>query len=107
MREMTVSEASQGFAEVIAAVEHGETIIITKNRTPVAKITPQTADRTKDPEWRTAFVALEGASGQNVASDIALELSVKTTSMAAPHNAVQAQLFGPIDVSATQQVGNA
>jgi hypothetical protein len=33
--------------------------IITKNGTPVAKITPQAANRTKDPEWRAAFAALE------------------------------------------------
>jgi prevent-host-death family protein len=59
MREMTVQEANQNFSQVIAAAEHGETIIITKNGTPVAKITPQTADRTNDPEWRSAFAALK------------------------------------------------
>ena len=59
MREMTVREANQNFSQVIAAAERGETIIITKNGTPVAKITPQPAHRTVDPEWRAAFVALE------------------------------------------------
>ena len=44
---------------MIAAAERGETIVITKNGTPVAKITPQTADRTSDPEWRSAFAALK------------------------------------------------
>jgi prevent-host-death family protein len=58
MREMTVREANQNFSQVIAAAERGETIIITKNGTPVAKITPQKADRTTDPEWRSAFAAL-------------------------------------------------
>ncbi len=55
---MTVWEANQNFSEVIASAECGETIIITKNGTPVAKITPQTADRARDPEWRSAFAAL-------------------------------------------------
>jgi prevent-host-death family protein len=59
MREMTVREASQNFFQVIAAAERGETIIITKNGTPVARITPQAVDRTNDPEWRSAFVALK------------------------------------------------
>ncbi len=58
MREMTVEQAEQSFAEVIAAAERGETIVITKNGKPVAKITPQTADWTADPEWRAAFAAL-------------------------------------------------
>jgi prevent-host-death family protein len=59
MREMTVREANQNFSQVIAAAESGETIIITKNGTPVAKITPQSTDRTSDPEWRSAFAALK------------------------------------------------
>jgi prevent-host-death family protein len=58
MREMTVREASQNFLQVIAAAERGETIVITKNGTPVARIAPQAADRTKHPEWRSAFAAL-------------------------------------------------
>jgi prevent-host-death family protein len=59
MREMTVRQANQNFSQVISAAERGETIVITKNGMPVAKITPQTADRTKDPEWRSAFAALK------------------------------------------------
>lgn len=59
MHEMTEREAQQNFSQVIAAAQRGETIIITKNGTPVAKITPHTADRTKDPEWRAAFAALK------------------------------------------------
>jgi prevent-host-death family protein len=61
MREMTVREASQNFSQVIAAAERGETIIITKNGTPVARITPQPADRTSDPAWRSAFAALRNS----------------------------------------------
>ena len=56
---MTVREANQNFSQVIAAAERGETIIITKNGAPVARITPQTADRTSDPEWKSAFTALK------------------------------------------------
>jgi prevent-host-death family protein len=59
MREMTIREANQNFSQVIAAAERGEIIIITKNGTPVARIAPQAADRTSDPEWRSAFAALK------------------------------------------------
>jgi prevent-host-death family protein len=58
MREMTVREASQNFSQLIAAAERGETIIITKNGMPIAKVTPETADRISAPQWRTAFTAL-------------------------------------------------
>jgi prevent-host-death family protein len=58
MREMTVREANQNFSQVIAAAERGETIVVTKNGRPVAKITPQPEDRASDPEWRTSFAAL-------------------------------------------------
>jgi prevent-host-death family protein len=59
MREMTVRDANQNFSQVVAAAERGETIVITKNGTPVARITPQPPDRGKDPEWRAAFAALK------------------------------------------------
>ncbi len=58
MREMTVREANQNFSQLIAAAERGETIVITKNGAPVAKVTPQSADRADDPEWRAAYDAL-------------------------------------------------
>src|SRR5262249_58696055 len=61
MREMTVREANQNFSKVIAAAERGETIVITKNGTPVAKIAPQAADRTNDPEWRAAVAGRQKA----------------------------------------------
>ena len=59
MREMSVREANQNFSQVIAAAERGETIIITKNGTPVAKISPQSRDRSTDPEWLSAYEALK------------------------------------------------
>jgi prevent-host-death family protein len=58
MREMSVREANQNFSQVIAAAEAGETIIITKNGAPVARITPQAADRSADPAWASAHAAL-------------------------------------------------
>jgi prevent-host-death family protein len=59
MREISVREANQNFSQLIAAAERGETIVITKNGVPVAKISPQKADRRGDPQWRAAFAALE------------------------------------------------
>ena len=58
MRQMTVREANQNFSQVIAAAERGETIVITKNGTPVARIAPQAADRAKIP-MAGAFAALK------------------------------------------------
>ena len=59
MREMSVREANQNFSKVISAAEKGETIIITKNGTPVARISPQPPDRVSDLQWQAAFAALE------------------------------------------------
>jgi len=58
MREMTVREANQNFSQLISAAEGGETIIITKNGKPVAKVSPQPADRRQDPEWQAAYARL-------------------------------------------------
>lgn len=58
MREMSVREANQNFSQVIAAAERGETIVITKNGAPVAKITPQSADPTQDRAWQSMHDAL-------------------------------------------------
>ena len=52
---MSVREANQNFSRLIAEVERGETVIITKNGRPVAKIRPQPADIRDDPEWRAAY----------------------------------------------------
>ena len=59
MREISVREANQNFSQVIAAAERGETIVVTKNGRPVARISPQPQDRADDPEWRKSFAALE------------------------------------------------
>lgn len=58
MREISVREANQNFSRLIAEVEKGQSIIITKNGRPVAKVSPQPADRRDDPEWRAAHAEL-------------------------------------------------
>ncbi len=58
MREMSVREANQNFSQLVAAAEAGETIVITKNGIPVARIMPQAADRAADPAWARAHAAL-------------------------------------------------
>ncbi len=58
MREISVREANQNFSQLVAAAEAGETIVITKNGVPVARILPQEADRTADPAWARAHAAL-------------------------------------------------
>lgn len=40
MRELTATEASRGFKELLDAVERGETIVITRGRRPIAEIRP-------------------------------------------------------------------
>jgi prevent-host-death family protein len=50
MREISAREANQNFSQVIAAAEPGETIVVTKNGRPVAKISPQLQDPASDPE---------------------------------------------------------
>lgn len=69
MREITVREANQNFSQVIAAAERGETIVVTKNGSPVAKITPLLKDRTSDPEWRANFAALKKSLRSKRGSD--------------------------------------
>jgi len=59
MREMSVREANQNFSQVIGALERGETIIVTKNGRPVAKIMPQSQDKASNPERRASFAALK------------------------------------------------
>jgi prevent-host-death family protein len=61
MREMSVREANQNFSQLIAAAEQGETIVITKNGKPVARVSPQPADRRDDPEWQAAYEALKAS----------------------------------------------
>ena len=59
MREVSVRRAKQNFSRVIEAAERGETIVITRNGKPVARISPHATDRTSDRHWQSAFAALE------------------------------------------------
>lgn len=58
MRLVSVREANQNFSRLIAEVEKGETVLITKNGKPVAQVRPQPANAMDDPEWRAALEAL-------------------------------------------------
>jgi prevent-host-death family protein len=52
MRTVTVREANQTFSRIVAEVEKGETILITKNGRTVAELRPRTDDPRQDPAWR-------------------------------------------------------
>lgn len=51
----SVREANQNFSRLIAEVEDGETVLITKNGRAVAEVRPVAEDRMEDPVWRAAF----------------------------------------------------
>jgi prevent-host-death family protein len=50
----SVREANQNFSRLVADVEGGETVLITKNSRPVAEVRPVPEDRMSDPAWRAA-----------------------------------------------------
>ncbi|HET9140507.1 type II toxin-antitoxin system prevent-host-death family antitoxin [Actinophytocola sp.] len=41
MRSMTTAEASANFAALLAAAEHGETIVVTRDGVPVGRFVPE------------------------------------------------------------------
>jgi antitoxin (DNA-binding transcriptional repressor) of toxin-antitoxin stability system len=41
MRSMTATQAAQNFPAVLAAVEAGETIVVTRDGSPIARFEPQ------------------------------------------------------------------
>ncbi len=55
MRSMTVRDANQNFSKLLAEVEKGETVLITKNGRTVAELRPRADDPRQDPEWRSAY----------------------------------------------------
>jgi prevent-host-death family protein len=55
MRSMTVRDANQNFSKLIAEVEQGETVLITKNGRTVAELRPRADDPRQDLEWRSAY----------------------------------------------------
>ncbi|MHB8530897.1 MAG: type II toxin-antitoxin system Phd/YefM family antitoxin [Caulobacteraceae bacterium] len=54
-RALTAREANQQFSKVLAQVEQGETVRITKHGRTVAELRPATDERADDPEWRAKF----------------------------------------------------
>jgi prevent-host-death family protein len=54
----SVREANQNFSRLVADVEGGETVLITKNGRPVAEVRPVADDRTGNPAWRAAHERL-------------------------------------------------
>jgi antitoxin (DNA-binding transcriptional repressor) of toxin-antitoxin stability system len=55
MRTVSARDANQNFSKVLAEVERGETVRITKNGRTVAEMRPSSEDRRDDPEWRAAY----------------------------------------------------
>ncbi len=55
MITMTVRDVNQNFSKVLAEVEKGETVLITKNGQTVAELRPRADDPRDDPAWRAAY----------------------------------------------------
>jgi len=55
MRTVTARDANQNFSKLLAEVEKGETVLITKNGKTVAELRPSYEDKRDDPEWRKAY----------------------------------------------------
>jgi prevent-host-death family protein len=55
MITLTARDANQNFSRVLAEVEKGETVLITKNGKTVAELRPRADDPRDDPEWQAAF----------------------------------------------------
>ena len=60
-KTMTLREANQSFARCIREVEAGEEIVITRNGTPVARLTPVSKRRVLTPEQQAAWERLKAA----------------------------------------------
>ena len=52
MKTMTARIANQNFSKLLAEVEKGETVLITKNGKTVAELRPRADDPRDDPVWR-------------------------------------------------------
>ena len=55
MQILTAEEADQRFADLLDAVERGETIHITRKGRTIAELRPRNADKRDDPAWRAAY----------------------------------------------------
>lgn len=60
MRMVSIRDANQNFSRLVKAVEAGETVVITRQGKPVARLGPQPANRLDDPDFRARFEQLRG-----------------------------------------------
>jgi len=58
MRTVSIREENQNFSRLVKEVEAGETVVITRQAKPVARLGPQPANRLDDPEFRARFEQL-------------------------------------------------
>ena len=61
IRTVTLREANQSFARCIREVEAGEEFVITRNGTPVARLSPVSKWRVLTPEQKAALERLQAA----------------------------------------------
>ena len=55
MRTVSLKEANQQFSKLIAEVEKGESVVITRRGQPIARLSPQPKSKLDDPKWRAAY----------------------------------------------------
>jgi prevent-host-death family protein len=60
-KTLTLREANQAFSRCIREVEAGEEFVITRNGTPVARLSPVATRRVLTPEQRAAYERLKAA----------------------------------------------
>ncbi len=60
-KTLTLREANQTFARCIREVEAGEDIVITRNGTPVARLSPVNQARVLTPEQQAAWERMKAA----------------------------------------------
>jgi len=61
IKVLTLREANQSFARCIREVEAGEEFVITRNGTPVARLTPVGKRRVLTPQQEAAWARLQAA----------------------------------------------
>ena len=60
-RTVTLREANQSFSRCIREVEAGEEFVITRNGTPVARLSPISGKRILTPQQQAAFERIKAA----------------------------------------------
>ncbi|MFI2753996.1 type II toxin-antitoxin system Phd/YefM family antitoxin [Cellulomonas sp. P22] len=77
MRTMTATNVSRGFSEALDAVEHGDTITITRAGVPVAELRPVTATT-----GRALAAALDGVDA-SLADAFEVDINAATSLLTA------------------------